>query len=48
MWEVIQDHLLALDDYIRVVNEAMSKLSEAVAQDTRVIEHLVNLLDKVK
>ena len=29
-------------------NEAMSKLSEAVAQNTRAIEHLVNHLGKVK
>ena len=29
-------------------NEAMSKLSEAVSQNTRAIEHLVNHLGKVK
>ena len=29
-------------------NEAMTKLSEAVAQNTRAIEHLVNHLGKVK
>ena len=29
-------------------NEALSKLSEAVAQNTRAIEHLVNYLGKVK
>ena len=29
-------------------NEAMAKLSEAVAQNTRAIEHLVNHLGKVK